>query len=747
MIKYVNKFTINRNYVKIINNPLIFISILVFFLIIFVNSCNAQKMNFTYEQVYGKGLSEIMVRLPVMQDWLDKEYYLTWMSNEEGRKTKLMKIHAETGESEIIADFSQVNAKFMKGRLFVPWEAYTKDYKEFIISFDGDLHHFSGVDGSIRQLTDTKAKEKNPTFSPDGGKIAFTRDYDLYTIDIETGEETRLTDDGSNLIYNGYASWVYYEEIIGRRSKYKAFWWAPDSKMIAFLRFDDTLVPEFPIYHSEGIRGFLEVQRYPKSGDPNPAVKLGVIHLDEGTTVWIDTDEKVDSYIAWPSWSPDSKKLLFQSVNRGQDMIRIYKSDPYCGLKKMIYEEKQPSWVEFFKDLYLFEDGKGFLLRSDKTGWRHLYFFDMDGNLIQRLTDGEWNVSKIVRIDEKNGNVYFQGFQKNSTETHLFKIALNGSKIKKLTRINGTHSVNVSPNGNYFIDTFSNISQPEKMDLYDSDGKFIRTIGDKKSSALENYVLGKVELFNIPTEDGVQLPALWVLPPDFDKSKKYPVIFQVYGGPGRASVRNKYPSFTYHYMAQNNIITIMVDHRGSYHFGKTGQSLMHRNLGKWEMNDYIQAVKWLRGLTYIDQDRIGIVGGSYGGYVVTMALTYGSEYFTHGVALYSVTDWHLYDNVYTERYMDMPAENPDGYAFGSALTHAEKFKGRMLIVHGALDDNVHMQNTTKLIQLLQKFDKSFELMIYPNQKHGTRGAWRKHTNRERVNFWFRHFLGRELIIE
>lgn len=744
---HVDKFTIGGGALKLVSKQVIVALAGGIFLFNLVNDCDAQEKKFTYQQVYNRGIPKIMGKIPTILGWFDDDHYLGWKPNDQNKKNKLMKIQAETGESELLADFTQINEKFMKGRLLSPWEAHTKDYKSFIIRFKDDLYYFSERDGSLDQLTKTESIEKNPTFSPDGHQIAFTRDHDLYTINIDTGEENRLTNDGTDLIYNGYSSWVYYEEILGRRSRYKAFWWAPDSKKIAFLRFDDTDVPEFPIFHCEGVRGYLEVQRYPKPGDANPLVKLGIAHLDEKKICWINNDEKADNYIAWPSWTPDSKNLLFQMVNRGQDNLKIYKSDPSSGLKKMVYEEEQPSWVDFIEDLYLFDDGRGFLIRSDKSGWRHLYFYDMEGTLIQRLTEGDWDVSKIVRIDEKNDCVYFQGFQDKSTETHLFRIALNGSNLIKLTTNAGTHSVEVSPGGKYYFDTYSSISYPEKMELYDTEGELIRQIGDNNSGTLGSYVLGKIQLFYIPTVDGVELPMLWILPPNFDISKKYPVIFQVYGGPGRASVRNKYPSLTYQYMAQNNIITVIVDHRGSFHFGKTGQSKMHRNLGKWEMNDYIEAVKWLRDQPFIDKDRIGIAGGSYGGYVVAMALTYGAEYFTHGVALYSVTDWQLYDNVYTERYMDMPAENPEGYKFGSALTHADNYKGHMLIVHGALDDNVHMQNTTQFIQLLQKFDKSFELMIYPNQKHGARGAWGKHANRETVNFWFRHFLGRELVVE
>jgi dipeptidyl-peptidase-4 len=717
-----------------------------FFLLCLFKIGIGQNNRLSYSDAYGGGRSKIMGKQPAIVGWLNEKSYLIWKQNDKGRRDILQKVDAGTGETSIFIDFTEVNEKFQTGSIVAPWEARTTDYKGFIIRFNNELHYFYSKDGSFKQLTNSDTEEKNPTFSPDGRFLAFTRDNDLYTINIESGLEQRLTRDGSDLIYNGYASWIYYEEILGRRSRYKAFWWAPDSKMIAFLRFDDAPVPEFPIFHCEGIHGYLEIQRYPKPGDPNPDVKFGVINIDNQNIVWVDSNEDEDKYIAWPFWAVDSKNLLFQNVNRGQDRIKIFKSDPKSGSKQMIYEENQSSWIDFFEDLHLLKDGSGFILRSDKSGWRHLYLYNMDGKLIHRITGGNWNVSKIAGVDENNKVVFFQGFVDNSEETHLFMIKFNGSGLKKLTSHPGTHSTRVAPSGNYYIDSYSSIHFPDQVQLSGRTGNIIRPLSDENALRIDDYDLGRTELFKIPTEDGIELPALWVLPPDFDTSKKYPVIFQVYGGPGRANVRNQYRSLANQYLAQNGIIVFTVDHRGSYHFGKKGKSLMHRNLGKWEMNDYIEAVKWLRTQRFVDPNRIGIVGGSYGGYVVAMALTYGADYFTHGVALYSVTDWRLYDNVYTERFMDMPDENPEGYTFGSASTHAENYKGKMLIVHGALDDNVHMQNTTQLIQLLQKLDKSFELMIYPNQKHGARGAWRRHGNRETVNFWFRHFFGRELVV-
>jgi dipeptidyl-peptidase-4 len=277
------------------------------------------------------------------------------------------------------------------------------------------------------------------------------------------------------------------------------------------------------------------------------------------------------------------------------------------------------------------------------------------------------------------------------------------------------------------------------------DGKLIRTLSDSKNPANDELALAKVELFNIPSGDGYDLPAIWYLPYDFDPNKKYAVIFNEYGGPNSPSVRNSYSmGLAQSYLAQNGIISISVDHRGTGHFGKKGVALMHRNLGKWEMNDYVAAVKWLKTKSFIDSTRIGITGGSYGGYVSALALTQSADYFTHGIAEFGVMDWSLYDNVYTERYMDTPKENPEGYKAGSVLTYADKYKGKMLITHGTIDDNVHMQNSIQLIYELQRLNKNFELMLYPNQRHGIGMPLAQHATRERVKFWFKHFLGKEL---
>jgi len=728
------------------SNKLIFIITLMFLATGIHSTGFAQDKKLTFDQVYLFGQPRLLQRLPSLKGWFDDDHYLQ-LKNEDG-STYLMKVNAETGKEEIYVNYAEINENIEEG-----WDAssstdVTDDYRNFLFMEENDIYFYSVDDNKLKRLTNDKAKENNPTLSPDGKKVAFTKEHNLFVVDTESGEVTQLTFDGTDDVYNGWASWVYMEEILGRATRHKAYWWSPNNEMIAFLHTDDSPVPKFPIFSSEGVHGKLEWERYPKAGDPNANVKLGIVHLKNKNIVWIEEDETVDQYTAWPFWTPDSKELFFQVLNRGQDTLQIQSADPNTGKNREIYTETQASWVEFFEDIYIFKNGSGFLLRSDKDGWRHLYYYDMDGNLINQVTEGDWQVEEIKNVDEENGVVYFEGWVHNSLDNHLYMINLDGSNFEKLTKVEGTHNTSVSPHGLFFYDSYSNINQPQKLELFNSNGQSIRLIADSKTDLFDEYELGKTELFLIPTEDGYELPTKWVLPPDFDKTKKYPVIFSIYGGPERDDVTNNFSGYLDRFFtAQNEIIYFKVDHRGSDHFGKKGTSLMHRNLGKWEMHDYIEAVKWLREQPFVDSTRIGITGGSYGGYVTCMALTYGADYFTHGVAEYSVTDYRLYDNIYTERYMDTPEENPEGYEFGSAITHADDYKGHLLITHGMMDDNVHVQNTLRLVDKLTDLDKDFELMLYPGSRHGVRFPKWIHAQRNKWNFWYRYFFGKEFVKE
>ncbi len=695
----------------------------------------------TYDQAY-LNKEPLLFKPMTTGSWLDDESYLLRERDEKTKTTKLFKVSAKSGQKTLFLDYGTLQKALPQSvRAEAPAEA-APDYSKFIYDFKGDLYLLLPKAQTFRRLTATAEEEKNPQLSPDGRFVAFTRGNDLFAYDLDNNLEYQVTADGSETILNGYASWVYYEEILGRRSRYAAFWWSPDSRKIAFLRFDDSPVPVFPIFRSTGVHGDLEKERYPKSGDPNPKVRLGVVSLPENEVVWADFDENADHYIAWPVWLPGSDRLSVQWMNRGQDNIKIFAVDPETGKKAEMFDEKQPAWVDFFGDLAFFKDGSGFLLSTDTDGWSHLYSYDMNGKLRVRLTQGPYQVRSIGLVDEKNGRVYFSANKDDSTQMHLYRIRLDGQSLERLTKDPGSHFCQVSPGGSYYLDMSTSVDRPSRQDLYRSDGTWVRTVDSSESPGLKEYSLGQKELFTIPTEDGYDLPAYWIRPPDFDPAKKYPVLFTIYGGPGAGTVSNSYPPLSSLYLAQEGIIVMSVDHRASGHFGKKGVALMHRNLGKWEMHDLIEAVKWLRGKPFVDTAKIGITGGSYGGYTTCMALTYGADYFTHGVASSSVTDWRLYDSVYTERYMDTPAENKEGYESGSVMTHAGKLKGTLLLMHGDMDDNVHMQNTIQLIDALMDEGKMFEYMVFPNQRHGFGGKKRENASRRSVDFWFKHLLGR-----
>ena len=702
---------------------------------------NAPLKMLSFEQAFLNQPPYLLKPVTTSYEWLDDEHYLLPQRDERGQLARLNRIRARTGESTLFLDFTLIQKALPEGLAAADYAERTADYSAFLYIYRNDLYLYQPKTGVLRRLTATRDLERHPRFSPDGRRLAYTRMNDLFVLDLESGLEYRLTTDGSETVYNGSASWVYFEEILGRASRYAAFWWAPGGETIAFFRFDDSAVPAFPIARAAGTHGGLELMRYPKAGDPNPAVRLGIARVGARDILWADFPS-LDHYLAWPRWTPDGERLLVQWMNRAQDNVKVYAVDPRTGLKAELYDEKQPTWVSFFDDLTLLADGRGFLLSSDRDGWSHIYLHDRQSLPRKRLTSGEWAATRIVRVDEKTRWVWFLARMGRSTETHLCRVNLDGSGFERLTKEAGTHRSILSPGGSYFLDTFSSVTSPPRQDLYAGDGTFIGNVDQSRTPQYAEYGLGRAELFTIRTDDGWDLPAVWVLPPDLDPARKYPVLFSIYGGPGVASVTNAALPLSAYFLAQEGLIWLRVDHRGSGHFGKTATALMHRNLGTVEMRDWIAAVKWLRTKPFVDPARIGITGGSYGGYATCLALTYGGDYFTHGFATSPVTDWRLYDSVYSERYMDTPAENPAGYDAASILTHAPKLKGVLFLVHGEADDNVHLQNTLQLVDRLTDLGKPFGLMLYPGERHGLEGKKREHASRLAVDFWSKHFFGR-----
>jgi dipeptidyl-peptidase-4 len=685
-------------------------SAFLFALTVFTLTLKAQQKELSYEQIFKSAPSNIFQSLPDIQGWADDDHYLVMQKDKaDSGKLKLMSVDVKSGIAQ----------------------PYNKKPAPANPSFN------------------LNNKEKNPTASPDGKWVAFTRGNNLFAKELSTGKEIQFTQDGSDNIYSGYAAWLYYEEILGRSSHYKAFWWSPDSKHIAYMHFDETQVPIFPIYNSDGLHGFLEHQHYPKAGDTNPSVKIGIVSVDNPATVWADFNEKDDQYFGMPTWTLDGSSLLVLWMPRRQNTLMIYSVNPGKGSKKIIYEEKQNTWIDLdWEDrITLLPSGQGFVLESDKSGWVHLYNHKMDGSLVNPITQGDFSVTDIVKVDENSRIVYFKARKENSARIDFYKVGLDGKGLTRLSFGEYSHEPKLSPNGKYFITTYSNIKTPPKMALVDNKGKIIRELGDSKGTAFSEYAMSMSEIVRVKSADGLfNLPMSIMYPTHFDATKKYSVVISIYGGPNAGTV---YDLWSRQYLnsqwwAKEGIIQVSMDNRSSGHFGKQGMNYIFRQLGKYEIEDYMDCAKWLRAQAFVDSSKIFITGGSFGGYITCMALTYGSDYFNYGVASSSVTDWRLYDTHYTERYMERPQDNENGYSITSPQNYVKKYRGLLKVVHGNMDDNVHMQNSIQFINKLEDLDKHFEFMVYPGERHGWGGLKAIQSRNETRLFIYQNLLNKSM---
>jgi len=688
----------------------------------------AQKKDLTNEQYFKANFKGITQALPSAGPWIDESHVVI------RREGKSFLLDCKTGK-----EIDYTNPVVNKGIVVMKPEIITKQ---------NDLYVRKGI--GDEQLTNDKGKEVNPTLSPDGNYVAYTKNNNLYTVNLTTKKETKLTTDGSELILNGYASWVYFEEILGRPSQYKSFWWSPNSKNIAYFRSDDTEVPLFTITNADGQHGKMESLRYPKVGDKNPEVKVGMVSPDGGTTTWADFNEKDDQYFGMPYWKPDGNTLLVQWINRLQNNLIIYEVNPTTGGKKEFYTETQKTWIDLDDNdrIQFLKNGKGFILLSDATGWKHIYYHGMDGKRINAITEGKFTITDVNYVDEKNSIVYFTARSKeNSATRDYYKVNLNGKKLQRLTFGNFNHNfINASPNSEYFITTYGNSSTPNKMTLVNNNGKIIKELGDAKGAEYDNYNVAKTEIIRVKSDDDLyDLPMKITWPLTMEAGKKYPVLISIYGGPNAGTVNEGFTlGGTQQWYAKEGLIQVAMDHRASGHFGKEGVNYMYHNLGDWELKDYATMVKWLVANGSADAKKICITGFSYGGYMSCLALTKYSDVFTHGMAGGSVTDWSLYDSHYTEKFMGTLTNNAEGYKTGNVMNYVNQYKGFLQIVHGEIDENVHLQNSLQLIAKLQDAKKDFEFMVYPTGRHGWGGNKGLHFQNLKTQFIYKHLLGKEV---
>jgi dipeptidyl-peptidase-4 len=599
---------------------------------------------------------------------------------------------------------------------------------------------------AISSLLFSLEEAVNPTLSPDSSYIAFTRHNDLYTLRTADRKETRLTFDGSDSILNGYASWVYMEEILGRAGRNKAFWWSPDSRHIAFFRTDDSPVPLFTITDSPGQGGYVETLRYPKAGDSLPQVRTGIVPPEGGTIVWAAPLSAEPHYLGLPYWRPDSRALWLQWLNRAQNKYSLLEIDLLTGQATELYGETQPAWIAIDDEprIRFLESGRGFLLLSDKSGWQQLYLHQMDGSLVNPVTHGEYTVRRVLGVDEKTQTVYFTAFKDQVAGEDFYRVNLDGGRLQRLSFGNYSHHISLAPDCRHFITTYSNVETPPRMALYTTAGEWLMDIQDTRTEGFDQYEYPQTSLVVIKSADGkYNLPMRITWPLHREAGKTYPVKLAIYGGPDAMQVRNEWVTVfggEAHQYAQDGLMQVSLDHRGSGHNGKVGQNEMHRQLGHWEITDFAHCVRWLIDHAQADPEKILITGFSYGGYLTCYALASAPEVFTHGVAGGSVIDWLLYDAPYTERYMDTPAENPEGYKSASVLTHAENLQGTLLLSHGLRDENVHAQNTFQLVSRLEDLGKDFELLLYPESRHGYRGKKQAHYRNSIRRFIYTHLL-------
>ncbi|MBR4586270.1 MAG: DPP IV N-terminal domain-containing protein [Bacteroidales bacterium] len=600
-------------------------------------------------------------------------------------------------------------------------------------------------------LSGLQAQDLNVTPSPDGTMEAFTRGNDLWIRSLPDSTETRLTFDGTDLILNGYASWVYYEEIFGRASRYKAFWWSPDSKRLGFYRFDNSLVPMFPIYSPFGQDGKLNLTRYPKAGEPNPSVRIGIIEARRGAQpVWADFDDSPEQYFGTPFWGKDSRELYVSREPRRQNTLDLYAVSVADGSKRHVYHEEYPTWVEWITGM-IFTDKGLYMARNFETGWEQIYFLGYDGALT-RLTEGEnWDIS-LLRVDEKKGDVWFTAKRDSRLHPTLYRLDKKG-RITALTDPElGVSGVRIAEDGKTFRATLSNYRTPMRSIEGRMDKYSVKEVQDERMARMQSAAGSAArpvpELVRI-SNDGFDLYGMMTLPKDFDPTRKYPVILLVYGGPGTPYVRDGWGSGSNAWCYENGIIYMTVDPRSSGENGRRGMDQAFRQMTVIELQDYVAWAKWLQSLPYVDGSRIGVNGFSFGGTTTSMLVLRFPQYFRCGIAGGGVYWWYLYDTHYTERFMDTPEANPDGYREASVLTWVPRvfegdgpkpLPGALCLTHGTGDDNVHFQNTLQLVDALEQAGYQFELRIYPDGMHGYRGKQHEHDAAAEEIFWRKWLL-------
>jgi dipeptidyl-peptidase-4 len=590
-------------------------------------------------------------------------------------------------------------------------------------SFAADYYLYDIANKKLKKLFDFQVQE--PTFSPDGTKIAYAKENDLFVYDLASNKSTPITTDGQkNSIINGITDWVYEEEF----GFVKAFDWSIDSKKVAYIRFDESEVPEFSMsMFGKDLYPTTQTFKYPKAGEKNALVSIHIYDVNSNAVKNINLGNYKDFYIARMKWTNDSNTLSAQVLNRHQDNLDLVLIDGNSGVAKVVLNEKDKAYVDVTDNLTFLKDNS-FIWTSEKDGFNHIYLHDKNGKLKNQVTKGKWEVTKYYGLDEKTNTVFYQSVENGSINRDVYRIGLDGKNKVRLSQNTGTNAATFSPNFQYYINTFSSASQPTSYSLNEAKvGKQVQVIENNVALAgkLKSYNLPAKEFFVLKTEKGNELNAWMIKPKDFDPAIKYPVFMYQYSGPGSQQVNNEWNSaddYWFMMLSQQGYIVACVDGRGTGFKGADFKKVTQLQLGKYEVEDQIDAAKVIRNYPFVDKSRIGIFGWSYGGFMSSNCILKGNDVFKMAIAVAPVTNWRFYDSVYTERYMQTPQENARGYDDNSPINHVEKLKGKFLLIHGSGDDNVHVQNSMQMMEALIQSNKQFDSQIYPDNNHGIYGG-------------------------
>ena len=696
------------------------------------------KKNLTVERIYGA--PPLGARLTAGIEWSPDGKRISYIERKSGESggTELWTMDAATGERKVL-----VSAEMMKS-VVQPQKAGAIQAtgigrvraENYLWSPRGDALLFIGSNSLV--ILDLQAMASKPLvngtgtiedvkFSPDGMWVSFVRDSNVWIANADSGDSRDLTKTGREEILEGKLDWVYPEELDART----AYWWSPDSSRIAYYEMDERPVTRYPIMDMSSRVGAMQFTRFPQAGEPNPIVRVGVVAVSGGETKWMSTGADTNVYLPRVNWLRDSRRLAIQRLNRAQNQLDLLFCDAATSTCDVRLTDSDKYWINLSDDLYFFADGKRFLWSSERTGYRHFYIYDLDGKLLEQLTSGDWEISgqggfgpgtdTHAAVDETRGYVYFTSNKENLTETQIYRVSLADKSITAVTHAHGTHNALVAPDESAFVDTFSTAETPQRQELDRADGTRVAVISDGKVAELDEYRLSPTEFLTVAADDGTPLQALMIKPPDFDPAKKYPVLINVYGGPHAQEVRNSWGGANHLWhemMAEKGYIIFTLDNRGSFNHGHAFETPIYHQFGKIELQDQLSGVKYLKSLPYVDGSRIGIWGWSYGGYMTLYSLFNAPDVFKAGVSVAPVTDWTLYDTIYTERYMGLPQANAEGYKNSSPVNQARNLRAKLMLAHGTGDDNVHFANTSAVLNALIAEGKYPDrLMIFPGRGH------------------------------